>query len=230
MRKVFALFLLALLISCSNKTEEVVIPVISEEEEEKVEEMPDEFEIRVDNEIYSISIHDVPAITYYLSSAKNWDEKVNEVKGTTIEERGNHRFILVEYACQKKTKKCSYVLVKENNQGISSVALRDLTTFDSYHFSPDDSHVIFHFKRDIGLEELTSHLQVVNIDKMEIVNLKNDDLDRDVLNYNYPITNIEWLENNTIQMEIPYYTESDEPIEQPSVTPETKYETIQFEI
>src|SRR5690606_28534671 len=116
------------------------------------------------------------------------------------------------------------------NQGISSVALRDLTTFDSYYFSPDESHVMFHFKRDNGLEELTSHLQVVNIDKMEIVNLKNDDLEKDVLNYNYPITNIEWLENNAIQMEIPSYTESEEPLEQPSVIPETKYETIQFNI
>ncbi|WP_102027553.1 hypothetical protein [Salirhabdus sp. Marseille-P4669] len=194
--------ILFLLVGCSDKVaDEVAIPVLSPEEEEVRIELPNEVTFPVDGESYTITLSEIPFLAHYLSSSTNVNQTIEGFRGQTIHNSEDFKLIMMEYACQNTTQKCSYILIKEYGDNTAMVPLTDLAKYEDYTLSPEEEYVIVQFNRETN-SGTRSHLLAVHLKDEEVVKLSNPDLSSDVLHYNYPIESITWVEENIIEIEL----------------------------
>jgi hypothetical protein len=196
-----------ILIGCSDDTpEEVIIPVIGQEEHENQVELPEEVTFQAEEETYSIKLGSIPMLAYYIASTEDTEATISKFKGTTISSTDSSKILLMSYACQKDERNCSYLLIKKHSEGESIIPITDIANYADATFTENGNHLLLQFNRKGIADVLTSHIVVINLEDMEIVPLKNDELEVDVLNYHYPIYNMTWIDNDELEIEIPDYT------------------------
>jgi hypothetical protein len=221
---------LFILIGCSDDTpEEVIIPVIGQEEHENQVELPEEVSFQAEEETYSIKLGSIPMLAYYIASTEDTEATISKFKGTTISSTESSKLLLMSYACQRDERNCSYLLIKKHSEGETIIPITDIAHYQESAFTENGNHLLLQFNRKGIADVLTSHIVVVNLEEMEIVPLKNDDLEVDVLNYHFPIFTVDWIDNNELEIEIPDYTK--EPlVNSDEENPMLETTIIQFEL
>jgi hypothetical protein len=207
-RLILPFVFIGILLGCSDdSSDEVIVPVINPEEEEKVEELPAEVTFPVDGEPYTVNLAQIPVLAYYIATNEDVDETINQFSGTTIASTEHFDLIVMSYACRNTKGKCSYILIKDTGKEQQMIPLADLATYASYALSPDEQYMVIQFNRGDTESFFLSRLLAIDLDKMEIKLLENDELTKDVLHYNFPIYSMNWLNNDEIEIELPQFTE-----------------------
>lgn len=210
MRKILVLLLICSLFSaCSD--DEALVPINSiegeaeqntatfseqEELEDGNEEIDNFIEFIVDDEVVSISIKDIPILKQYLQVQKHPEEKIAEMELKNLGE-GQLNFYLLRFSCIKEH--CSYLLLHPDSKK-SAFLLADFAKFESSQLSPDHTKVAVRFKRLNEQGIPLDHIVVFDLNGWKPLSLSNMDDENGMLQYTWPITSYQWIEDNMIEI------------------------------
>ncbi|MBB6454791.1 hypothetical protein HNQ94_003280 [Salirhabdus euzebyi] len=227
---------LLLLIGCSEeKTQEVAsIPVVEDKPHQEEIVLPETINLPVgDAETVSFHLDNIPMLAYYLANTKNVEEKIKEFQGIKLTDSEETDHYLMEYACQSTKKNCSYLFIQKSKNEEQVIPIVDFANYEDFQLAPDQKHALIKFNRYKNTEAdgITNHILAIDLEKMVVVPLKNDELTYDVLRFNYPIYSMTWLENDKMTIEVPsedmITNENVDPIES---APVQERITIEFEL
>ncbi|MRG85616.1 hypothetical protein [Salinibacillus xinjiangensis] len=204
MKRIFMLLILLILIGCSEEkaTEVVDVPVIGEEEEEEQVELPQTISIPIvsTNDSLTISLSNIPLLAYYLGNAdSNVEELTKNFKATHLIDLENSSLYVMGYACQNND--CSYLFIQKGEEE-RIIPVADIASFVSFQMSPDQEKILLHFARTKTDETKKNHISVIDLENMEILPLKNEELTVDILNYHYVIESMEWVDEDKVQVQL----------------------------
>ncbi|SET93421.1 hypothetical protein SAMN05421676_11168 [Salinibacillus kushneri] len=215
-RWVLFMSMMLIFIGCSENEENQELDVTDNKENteqtEEAKALPETLSIPVMTKENSVTIHleNAPLLGHYLSTAK---DDVNEIGQTfraqLLTEETDDALYMMSYACQGEESICSYLLVEKGKEEESVIPLTDLASFVSYQLSPDQEKIMLYFERVINGKK-KHHIQVVDLYEHKILSLNNEDLTEQVLDYNYSIESMEWVDTNKIKIRVPSSIHFDE--------------------
>lgn len=214
----FSLFLIiVLIVSCTDNMEsdiEHVIPdpentksepeLIKEETEDDVEEY---IEFFLDDEQVTINLRAMPILNNYLQGTSNRRKTIEEMELTRIYS-DEESIYLLEFSCNNAL--CSYIVLNQNREN-PSFLVADLARMLEIKVSPDKSKLLFLFERDTGPSQALKDIVVIDIEDWSQLPLVNETTDEQILNYKWPLKEVEWLDDETISVIRPDSIEPENP-------------------
>lgn len=209
---VFLIGLLLLLAACQNEEQVIVkkksTPQNSKEEPELIEqtnedEVDEMIEFILPNEKVMINLEMVPILNAYLSAARDRSKAVEAMQLTPVDDANSHLYIL-EFSCVNES--CSYLLLNKS-EGNQAYLVADLAKLKEIKLSPDNLRIFLHFNRDDSIPVPLSNIVIIDIQKWELLSIKNMTNDMQVLDYHWPILTVEWIDNQSVSISIPAIVE-----------------------
>lgn len=157
-----------------------------------------EIQLSLDGKLESFNLDSIPLLQRYLDASVNPDIEINRMKATTISYK-DQKIYLIAYSCSAKN--CSYILVNEQEQKSQLVA--DIAIFQTVSFSPDETKLMLLFKRPEVHGVTRDAIVIVDLNSFEQLPLRNLSNEQTTLHFNYPILSSRWVDNNSVQIEIP---------------------------
>ncbi|SFB35227.1 hypothetical protein SAMN04488072_11824 [Lentibacillus halodurans] len=209
-KKFVAFIILIFLVAC---TEEPVIvksdsspedpdqePEIVEQENDDKEEVEAFIEFTLPEEEIMINLKMVPILDSYLQAAENRWQAIAEMTLEPIITADKDLYLL-EFSCQEKL--CSYLLLDRTEEKNKAYLIADLAELFQKTISPDDTKVLFHFNREQSSHLPYSDFTVIDLEKWELIPLDIHEEEQVMLDYTWPILNVEWIGNNNLSVTIP---------------------------
>jgi hypothetical protein len=224
----FSLFLMLLFIaSCSSEAETDIEHVISNpdkniSETELIEEEADEdveeyIEFFLDDEQVTINLRGLPILNNYLQGSSNRKQAIEEMDLTRIYS-DEEKIYLLEFSCNDSL--CSYIILNQHRDN-PSFLIADLARLSETRISPETSKLLFLFERDSGPSEMLKDIVVIDVDNWERLQLVNETTADPILDYKWPLSDVEWVDDDTISVHKPDSIEPEDPSQNIGDTPVT---------
>ncbi|SFD46642.1 hypothetical protein SAMN05216238_101459 [Lentibacillus persicus] len=210
-KKIFTLMLLMLLTGCDEEPAIVqsdtpsedaaqVPEIIEQEKGNGEEEEVDEFiEFVLPKETIMINLKMVPILDSYLTAVDDRQQAIAQMTLLPIQTPDRQLFLL-EFSCHESNS-CSYLLLDQTEEN-RTYLIADLATLVQKTASPDMNKVLFHFNREESRPAL-SDIVVIDLNSWEAMTLHNKSNDKDVLNYTWPLLNVEWTQTDRFTVTVP---------------------------
>ncbi|WP_430786294.1 hypothetical protein VBD025_13420 [Virgibacillus flavescens] len=205
---------IAFVLFACQKEEQVIVKkeasaTATEDEPELVEQSDDDevdelIEFILPDEKVMINLEMVPILNAYLHASQDRAKAVESMVLTPIQYNESYLYLL-KFSCADKS--CSYLLLnkKEGNQ---AYLVADIAQNNGIKLSQDHSKILLQFSRNVSNKMGTSTIVVVDIQKWELLSLTNSTNDLEVLNYQWPILDVNWIDNESIRVIIPEVREA----------------------
>ncbi|MBO8155536.1 MAG: hypothetical protein H0Z32_03650 [Bacillaceae bacterium] len=165
--------------------------------------LPEVISIPYEDKYVEFKLSALPFLEMYLKTSSDLHKELSSIKLHHLTESGSGTFYLLSFACEQSHNLCSYILVHKETDGSLSMPVADFTKFHDAVFSPSSEKVMLQFNRPVSPEKAMSDLVIIDLNHIEILRLKNENLTRDVLNYNTSILEKEWINDRKIRIKIP---------------------------
>ncbi|MBP1968277.1 hypothetical protein J2Z83_000369 [Virgibacillus natechei] len=214
MRIIFlSIFFLILLSACNINNEPTIIksdnpdssnsqPELVEDEDEvqdNEEEVEEFIDFPLDDEQITVNLKMVPILSEYLNAIEDRKSVIEEMKLNRPHEKAEDIYLL-EFSCQNHS--CSYLLFNQAKDQ-EAYLLADLAKLSNVIMSPDNEKLLFKFNREKSLPLPLTNLVMIDFENWERLSLGNNTSDANILNYNWPLLKINWLDNKRIAVEKP---------------------------
>jgi hypothetical protein len=214
----FSLFLMTLFIVSCTSVESDIEDVISDPENQKtapelIEEQteddePEEYiEFYLDDEQVTINLRGMPILNNYLQGSSDRKQSIEEMDLTRVYSDEENIYML-EFSC--KDNLCSYIILNQNRDN-PSFLIADLAKALETKLSPDESKLLFLFERDAGPSEELKDLVVIDIRNWNRLQLVNETTADPILEYKWPLKEVEWQDDETISVIKPDSIEPEDP-------------------
>ncbi|WP_164217912.1 hypothetical protein [Virgibacillus sp. YIM 98842] len=211
------IFIIIFIVSCSNVESDIenVIPNPENQksEPELIEEItdveePEEYiEFFLDDEQVTINLKGMPILNNYLKGTASRKQSLEEMELSRIYSE-NENIYLLEFSCNNSL--CSYILLNQSRDN-PSFLIADLAKLLEIKPSPDDSKLLFLFERDSGPSQGLKDIAVIDIKDWQQLPLRNETTDDQILGYKWPLAEVKWLDNNSINVTKPDSIEPEDP-------------------
>lgn len=206
-KKILCIVLLLLLLNACSEDPVIVkkdpSPVSASKEPEIVEqqsgdkEETDKFvEFALPDEQVMINLEMVPILNVFLQTAVNKDKAIEKMDLSRINTK-NEDLYLLEFSCHKNL--CSYLLLDQSQKN-QAFLVADMAKSLQIQLSPDNSKILLQFNRKQSLPVPLSDIVVVDLTEWKLLELKNGDVEENLLDYNWPLISSYWLDNKTIEV------------------------------
>jgi len=219
--------MLLFITSCSGEAETDIEHVISDpdndiSEPEHVEEEADDdveeyIEFFLDDEQVTINLPGLPILNNYLQGSSNRKQATEEMNLTRIYS-DEEKIYLLEFSCNDSL--CSYIILNQHRDN-PSFLIADLARLSETKISPDTSKLLFLFERDSGPSEKLKNIVVIDIYNWNRLQLVNETTADPILDYKWPLNNVEWIDDDTISVNKPDSIEPEDPSQVIGKTPVT---------
>lgn len=211
--RLFFIFLLIFISAC-NDTEPVIVkrettsdPVINEPEliEEETEKDDVQFiEFSLPYEQVVINLQKIPILKEYLQLMKDKKTAIEKMNLIPIH-LGKRTIYLLEFSCEDSL--CSYLIIDQSKDN-PAYLIADLAKYVNAMISPDQTTIIIKFQRHHSLPVPLTNLVAIDLDQWKILSLTTSSAtEHEILNFNWPISSITWIDETTISAHIPRLTE-----------------------
>lgn len=212
MRKTLIVPLIGLifLTACSHSQPAIVKvntpPDNATEEPELIEEITDnekidEFiEFPLDDEVVRVNLKQIPILYAYLQATTNPKSVIEKMKIDRLYSKENNDIYLLEFSCTDMG--CSYLLLDESADN-TGFLLADLASYEKAVISPDESKLLVKFNRYPEMKPPLSDVVVVDLINWQSLTLKNEENDHAILDFNWPIISVSWIDNETVSISVP---------------------------
>ena len=211
------IFIIIFIVSCSNVESDIenVIPnpEIKKGEPELVEEITDEepevyFEFFLDDEQVTINLKGMPILNNYLQGTASRKQSIEEMELSRIYSESENIYLL-EFSCSSNSL-CSYIILNQSRDN-PSFLIADIAKLLEIKPSPDDSKLLFLFERDSGPSQGLKDIVVIDITDWRQLPLRNDTTDEPILGYKWPLAEVKWRDNKSINVTKPDSIEPEDP-------------------
>ncbi|GAB3064148.1 hypothetical protein [Virgibacillus ainsalahensis] len=216
MRNFIFIAIFILLLSACSKNEPAIIkqetssnhhsgkPELIEETTE--EETKGYIDFPVADELVRINLEMVPILKEYLAVIYDADEAIDQMKLERVHTQGESIYLL-EFSCVSEL--CSYLLLNPSSDK-QSYLLADMAKYTDMRASPDNNKLSFRFDRQKASPLPLTNIVVIDIKSWTTLSLNNEMNDDNILHYTWPILTFEWIDNESISIDIPAVTEPTE--------------------
>lgn len=111
---------------------------------------------------------------------------------------------LLEYSCNNDL--CSYILLDQNKDK-QSFLVADLAKMTQIKFSPNNKKFLLIFKRESIDSMSTTNVIIFDVEEWQRITLDPTINDLTLLNYKWPLTDVEWIDDNAITISKPMINE-----------------------
>ena len=213
MIKRLLILLLMVLISACSKEE----PIISTKEDNSVDavadpeliaehesdEIVDKFiEFPLPDEQVIINLKMVPILSEYLHAVQDQQQFIKNMRLIPINTEDNGMYLL-EFSCANEL--CSYILLNQNQDG-PAYLVADLAKYIHTIISPDKDIILLQFNRETALPSPLTNIVAIDTIEWNLLSLHNEDYQHGILNYKWHFTSVNWVDNETISLSIPGFT------------------------
>jgi hypothetical protein len=211
MKKALGFLFLFLILSACSKSEPAIVKVdppseVVTKEPELVEEVSDNEEVdeyiefKLDDEVLRLNLKQIPILNAYLHAARDRQAIIEKMDIHRIIDKEENDIYLLEFSCQDN--ECSYLLLNQNIQN-AGFLVADFATFENFILSPEESKLLLKFNRESNQDYPLSNIVVIDLEKWEILGLKNNTITNNLFDYNWPIFSANWVDEETIAIAVP---------------------------
>ncbi|MFS0672262.1 hypothetical protein [Ornithinibacillus sp. 179-J 7C1 HS] len=204
------LFFLVMGVGCSNNEPAIVKvdinPDEANEEPELIEEIiedeiVDEFiEFTVDDEVIRVNLKQIPILKAYLQGVEEPKTVIEKMKIEKLFNKDNNEIYLLQFSCQQD--QCSYLLLDQSSDNTGHL-VADLASFEDFIISPEESKMLLKFNRPSNQEYPLSNIVVIDLVDWSVLTLENEEIINNLFDYNWPILNASWVDDETIAISVP---------------------------
>ncbi|WP_053074926.1 hypothetical protein [Ornithinibacillus californiensis] len=205
----YMLFFMLFLVACSNDEPAIVkvdtppeetaeVPELIEEVSE--DEVVDEFiEFTLENEVVRVNLKQVPILNAYLQGVKNPQNVIQQMDIQKLFQQEDNDIYLLEFSCDNT---CSYLLLDQSSEN-TGILLADLSTFEQFILSPNETRVLVKFNRESAQDYPLSTIIVIDLKEWAVLSLENDAIVSNMFDFNWPIIAANWIDEETISISVP---------------------------
>ena len=238
MKKWLVVLILLLLTACTDDEPAIVKtesapedpggePELVEQVDEKDDETEKFIEFPLPDEQIRINLKKVPILDSYLHASSDMQKAIERMKIERIP-LDSARIYLLEFSCENEL--CSYLLFNRDVTD-ATYLLADLAKSVAMLPSPDQTKMLFLFDRKGSLPRPLSTIIVIDLENWEHLSLKNETSGEMVLNFTWPLSSVNWIDNETISAEKPAIPEpTDEGIQEWHNTNDSLVTNILFHV
>ncbi|WP_010096852.1 hypothetical protein [Ornithinibacillus scapharcae] len=213
MKKILGLLFLFVLVltACSHEQPAIVKvetpPEDTKEEPELIEEVTDnekvdEFiEFTLEEEVVRVNLNQIPILSSYLHAVKDRQQVIEKMDFQHLLNIDDNDIYLLEFSCNKADH-CSYLLLDHNSEN-TDFLVADLASYEEFILSPEGTKLLLKFSRDTSQEYSVSNIVVIDLQEWDIMSLENDDIENNLLDYNWPILSTSWVDDESILISVP---------------------------
>ncbi|MFA1818747.1 hypothetical protein ACDX78_00870 [Virgibacillus oceani] len=221
------LLMILFIVSCTSSVESDIENVISDPENNKTEpelveeetddEVEEYIEFFLDDEQVTINLRGLPILNNYLQGASNREQSIEEMELTRIYS-DEESIYLLKFSCYDSF--CSYIILNQNRDN-PSFLIADLARLSETRISPEASKLLFLFERDSGPSEELKDIVVIDIGDWSRLQLVNETTADPILDYKWPLSEVEWVDDDTISVNKPDSIEPEDSAKAIEETPVT---------
>lgn len=207
LKRMLCIGLLILLVACTE--EQVIVkkdsppknpnenPEFVEKKNDDKEEVDEFIEFALPNEEVMINLGMVPILNEFLHATKNREQAIKKMNLLRIHVTDRNLYLL-EFSCENQM--CSYLILDQTKDN-QAYLVADLAKLIQTKFSPNNSKILIHFNRKVATTTVPfSDIVVIDLEKWELIQLKNLTNDTKLLNYKWPIVTAEWKGDKTFSV------------------------------
>lgn len=207
----FLFFLMLILAACSNEQPAIVKvetpPENTKDEPELIEEITenekvDEYiEFTLEEEVVRVNLNQIPILSSYLHAAKDRQRVIETMDFQHLLNKDDNDIYLLEFSCNQM-EHCSYLLLDHNSEN-TDFLVADLAKYEEFILSPEETKLLIKFSRDTSQGYFVSNIVVIDLEEWTIMSLENDDITTNLLDFNWPILSVGWMDEESISISVP---------------------------
>ncbi|HLS61025.1 MAG TPA: hypothetical protein VK044_07845 [Virgibacillus sp.] len=214
-KRMLTILFFAFFIACSKEepiimkkemktTDEHQPALIEEEKEDEVDAL---IEFTFPEEQVIINLKNIPILNEYLQATNDKEKAIRNMDLIPIETEENDIFLL-EFSCENEH--CSYLLLHQDTKN-QAYLVADLARYSQVLFSPDHNKALLKFDRNADSAESLTDLIVIDIQNWQQIQLLTpEEINTQILNFQWPITANHWIDNQSISVSVPMFSELDD--------------------
>lgn len=207
-RLIFSCLLCMALIGCSSEQSSPSLNQTADAAEsndvtitEKEPPKPKKITLFLEGNEKRFYLKDLPLIQKYVQTSPDPDlavarMRINEIE-TPLQETSLY---ILRYACGAKL--CSNILIKETKTEVQTRLISDLSLFKTASLSPNQEKLLLGFMVNEGDTITRGNVNVIDLNGLEPLSLLQDD-DQVDLNFVWPILDVTWKTDASIEVSIP---------------------------
>jgi len=160
----------------------------------------DKITLKSDEINFSFDRKDIPEIDAYLSDNNDLKIEIERMNLLHVSTINDNNYYIIQYGCG--TKLCNNILVEENKGILNTVLLSEFSIYQGLKLSPNLNYMVFIFGRNEGSIVIKHDLVIVNISDLQKQQLIVSEKEK-FKSFNWMITNVEWLNDDRLQITIP---------------------------
>lgn len=189
--------------------EEMTSPVeegatlVEETDKKDTEETQMMIEFMLEEEQLTINLNKIPILKNYLAQIDDRKKEIDQMEINKLDIQSTESIYLLGFA--KSNDLYSYLLLNPTDDG-HSFLLADRAKLIKVLQSPDHNKLMFQFEREVNDQPWKlNKIMVLDLQSWENKNLtyQEDIVDVDLNQFNTPIISVDWIDNTTIQANIP---------------------------
>lgn len=154
--------------------------------------------LQFEDQQIKINLNSVPILKEYITTSKDPEKLIQQMRIIPLNTSVLHIYLL-EFSCVNTS--CSYLLLNEQ-QDKKTVLLTDMASFIQSISSADQQKTLLHFQREGDYDIQNSKVIAVDMKDGKFMKITPERTDFK-LNYNWPLMDIEWGDDQTIHAKIP---------------------------